>query len=154
MGILFKQYIIELNIRIKTVRYSSWACIWHINKGNIGSQIWGATWKAEFIFACTSKTERWFDLCGSFDLPIEEFFTRPPCSSLRGHYRPFRVKAAFSVRIVGPWNRQPASVVEAPTANVFKSRFDAFWTNVLPGVICYSTTPVFPKIWLTWFFLR
>ncbi len=22
---------------------------------------------------------------GSFDLPVEEFFTRPPCSSLRGH---------------------------------------------------------------------
>ncbi len=23
---------------------------------------------------------------GSLDLPLEEFFTRPPCSSLRGHY--------------------------------------------------------------------
>ncbi len=91
---------------------------------------------------------------GSLDLPFEESFTRPPCSSLRGHYlklhhRRFRLnrrKVAFSVRIVGPWNRLPAFVVEAPTANVFKSRLNACWTDVFPGVIYYSATRVFPNL--------
>ncbi len=80
---------------------------------------------------------------GSFDLPIEEFFTRPPCSSLRGHslklhqrrFRLNRRKAAFSVRIVEPWNKLPAFVVGSPSVDVFKSRLDACWMEVYPDVI-------------------
>ncbi len=79
---------------------------------------------------------------GSLGLHFAEFVIRPPCSSLRGyylklHHRRFRLnrrKATFSVRIVGPWNRLPAFVVEALTAHVFKSRLDAGWTDVFPGV--------------------
>ncbi len=66
---------------------------------------------------------------GPLDLPLEEFFTRPPCSSLQGnslelYHRRFRWnrrKATFSVRIVGPWNRLPAFVFEAQFVKVFKS---------------------------------
>ncbi len=80
---------------------------------------------------------------GSLDLPPEESFTPPPCSSLRGHHlklhhRRFRLnrrKAAFSVRIVGPWNKVPAYVVDSPSADVFKSRLDACWNEVFPDVI-------------------
>ncbi len=80
---------------------------------------------------------------GSFGLPIEEFCTRPPCSSLRGHslklhHRWFRLnrrKAAFSVRIVEPWNKLPAFVVGSPSVEVFKSRLDGCWMEVYPDVI-------------------
>ncbi len=80
---------------------------------------------------------------GSFDLPIVEFFTRPPYSSLRGqvlrlHHKRFRLnrrKAAFSVRSVEPCNKLPAFVVGSPSVEVFKSRLDACWTEVYPKVI-------------------
>ncbi len=80
---------------------------------------------------------------GSFDLPIEEFFTRPPCSSLRGHslklhHRRFRLnrrKVAFSVRIVEPWNKLPAFVVGSLSVDVFESRLNACWTEVYAYVI-------------------
>ncbi len=80
---------------------------------------------------------------GSFDLPIKEFFTGPPCSSLGGHilklhHRRFQLnrrKAAFSMRIVEPWNKLPVFVVGSPSVDVFKSRRDACWTEVYPDVI-------------------
>ncbi len=100
---------------------------------------------------------------GSLDLLLEEFFTRPPCSSLRGHYlklrhghfRLNRRKAAFSVRIVGPWNRVPAFVVESPSAGVFKSRLDARCSDVFRDVIKSSMTQFRDNICLlNGFFLR
>ncbi len=82
---------------------------------------------------------------GSFDLPMEEFFTRPPCSSLRGHslklhHRRFRLNqrnTAFSVRIAEPWNKLPAFVVWSPSVDVYKSRLDACWTKVYSDVILW-----------------
>ncbi len=105
----------------------------------------------------SSKTERWFDPCISH---IEEFISRQPCSILQGHnlklhHRSFRLnwrKAAFAVRIVGPWNRLPAFVVEAPSAYVFKSRLDVRWIDMLLGVTYYSATPLSPHLTLEWFF--
>ncbi len=80
---------------------------------------------------------------GSYDLPIEEFISRPPCSSLWGyflkfHHRRFRLnrrKAAFSVRIVEPWNNLPSFDVGSPSVDVFKLRLDVCWTEVyLDGI--------------------
>ncbi len=80
---------------------------------------------------------------GSFNLRMEEFFTQPLCSSLRGHilklhHRRFRLnrrKAAFAVRIVEPWNKLPAFVIGSPTVDVLKSGLDACWTKWYPDVI-------------------
>ncbi len=70
---------------------------------------------------------------GSFDLPKEIAFTRPPCSSLRGHNLRLSwlnwKKAASSLRSVEPWNELPPFVVESPSVDVFDSRLDACWTE-------------------------
>ncbi len=86
---------------------------------------------------------------GSFDLPIEEFFTRSQWSSLRGHilklhHRRFRLnprKGAFSVRIVEPWNKLPAFAVGPPSVDVFKSRLDA------GALLCDLISPHTPIQW-------
>ncbi len=80
---------------------------------------------------------------GSFDLPIEMFFIQPPRSSLRGHilklhhtrFRLNRRKAAFTARIIEPWNKLPAFVVGSPSVDVSKSRQNACWTEVYPNAI-------------------
>ncbi len=41
---------------------------------------------------------------------------------------------ASSIRVVGPWNRLPPSVVEAPSLNVFKKRLDNFWGTIFPDL--------------------
>ncbi len=65
-------------------------------------------------------------------------FTLPSCSHLRGHdlklrHRSFhlaRRKAAFSVRIVEPWNELPPFVIDSPSVVVFKNLLDACWKTI------------------------
>ncbi len=103
----------------------------------------------DLILACNLSN-------GSFDLPIEEFFSRPPCFNLRGHslklhHRRFRLnrrKAAFSVRIVEPWNQLPDFAVGSPSADVFKSRLDACTLTLFGD----SINPHTPSLWLLSFF--
>ena len=37
----------------------------------------------------------------------------------------------FIQRVVGPWNRLPAHIVEAPTVNAFKNRYDSMKSGAL-----------------------
>ncbi len=39
-------------------------------------------------------------------------------------------KAAFSVRIVEPWNKLPPFVINSPSVVVFKNRLDACWETI------------------------
>ncbi len=55
-----------------------------------------------------------------------------PFKVLPGASRRRRRGSAFSVRIVKYWNRLPASVVTAPSVNVFKKRLEEVWTEVFP----------------------
>ncbi len=71
----------------------------------------------------------------SFNLP-------PTRRGLRGH--PFKVLqdashhrrrgSAFSGRVVIYWNKLPASVVTAPSVNVFKKRLEKVLTEVFPNL--------------------
>ncbi len=79
---------------------------------------------------------------GNLNLPPEEIFDAPAVNHLRGHQ--FKVRqprfpltrrqAAFAVRVVGPWNRLPPSVAEAPSLNAFKERPDSYWANIFPDL--------------------
>ncbi len=68
-------------------------------------------------------------MTGRFDLPLEEFFTRPSLDNLRlklCHMR-FHLKrsgAAFSVRIVNHWNKYPPTLVNAPSVMSFTYALD------------------------------
>ncbi len=73
---------------------------------------------------------------------LKEFFDAPAVNHLRGHH--FKVRqprlqlarrqAAFAVRVVGPWNRLPPSVAEAPSLNAFKERLDSCWATIFPDL--------------------
>ncbi|XP_077477524.1 uncharacterized protein LOC144090083 [Stigmatopora argus] len=73
-------------------------------------------------------------LHGIYSVPRDLFFTPAPDRGLRGHpwklyprgFRLNRRKAAFSVRIAGPWNRLPQGVVEKLTVAQFKRALDDF----------------------------
>ncbi len=62
---------------------------------------------------------------GNLNLPLEEFFDVPAVNHLRGHqfkvrqprFQLARRQVAFAVRVVGPWNRLPPFVAEAPSLN-------------------------------------
>ncbi len=77
---------------------------------------------------------------GLLDINPNLFFLPPARSGLRGHpfkvlqgaSRPQRRGSAFSMRIVKYWNKLPASVVTAPSVNVFKKRLEEVWTEVFP----------------------
>ncbi len=82
-----------------------------------------------------------FKICkGLLDIDPNLFFLPPTRRGLRGH--PFKVLqgashrrrrgSAFSVRVVKYWNKLPASVVTAPSVNVFKKRLEEVWTDVFP----------------------
>ncbi len=66
---------------------------------------------------------------GSYDLPHYLFFSLPSCSHLRGHdlklvHRSFhfaRRKAAFSVRVVEPWNKLPPFIINSPSIAIFNA---------------------------------
>ncbi len=75
---------------------------------------------------------------GRYNLPQDLFFTLTSCSHLRGHdlklrHRSLhlaRRKAAFSVRVVEPWNKLPLFVINSPSVVVFKNRLDACWETI------------------------
>ncbi len=77
---------------------------------------------------------------GLLDINPNLFFLPPARHGLRGH--PYKVLqgashrrkrgSAFSVRVVKYWNKLPASVVTAPSVNVFKKRLEKVWTEVFP----------------------
>ncbi len=77
-------------------------------------------------------------MTGRFDLPLEEFFTRPSLNTLRGHHlklyhRHFRLNrrgAAFSVSIVTNWNKLPPSLINAPSVTSFTNALDSSWDRV------------------------
>ncbi len=68
-----------------------------------------------------------FVMTGRFDLPLEEFFTRPSLDNLRGHrlklcHRRFHLNrpgAAFSVRIATNWNILPLILMHSPSVMSF-----------------------------------
>ncbi len=72
------------------------------------------------------------------DIDPNLIFLPPARRGLRGH--PDKVLqggshrrrrgSAFSVRVVKYWNKLPASVVTAPSVNVFKKRLEKVWTEV------------------------
>ncbi len=84
-------------------------------------------------------------MTGRFDLPLEEFFTRPSLNTIRGHHlklyhRHFRLNrrgAAFSVRIVNNWNKLPPSLINAPSVTSFTNALDSSWDRVIR---LFSTT--------------
>ncbi len=77
---------------------------------------------------------------GLLDIDPNLFFLPPARRGLRAH--PFKVLqgasrcrrrgSAFLVRVVKYWNKHPASVVTAPSVNVFKKRLEEVWTEVFP----------------------
>ncbi len=75
---------------------------------------------------------------GLWDIDPNLFFLSPARRGLRGHSfkvlqgasRRRRRGSAFSVRVVKYWNKLPASVVTAPSVNVFKERLEEVWTEV------------------------
>ncbi len=74
------------------------------------------------------------------DIDPNLVFFPPARRALRGH--PFNVLqgashrrrrgSACSVRVVKYWNKLLASVVTAPSVNVFKKRLEKVWTEVFP----------------------
>ncbi len=79
---------------------------------------------------------------GILEIDSNLLFLPPARHGLRGH--PFKVlqdashrqrrASASSVRVVKCWNKLPASVVTAPSVNVFKRRLKEVWTEVFPIV--------------------
>ena len=67
----------------------------------------------------------------------DKLFTIVTETRTRGHkYKLFKRRSrlnirknVFSNRVVDTWNNLPSSVVEAPSANSFKSRLNRHWTN-------------------------
>ncbi len=59
--------------------------------------------------------------------------------------------SAFSVKFVKYWNKLPASVVTAPSVNVFKKRLEKVWTEVFPisPMTEHSPPPPLPTCTLT-----
>ncbi len=55
-----------------------------------------------------------------------------PFKVLQGASHRRRRGSAFSVRVVKYWNKFPASVVTAPSINVFKKRLEKVWIEVFP----------------------
>ncbi len=79
-------------------------------------------------------------LTGLLDIDLNLFFLPPARCGIRGHpYKVFQVAShrrrrgtAFSVGVVIYWNKLRASVVTAPSVNIFKKRFENVWTEVFP----------------------
>ncbi len=76
---------------------------------------------------------------GLLDVDPNMFFLPPTRRDLRGH--PYKVLqgtshrlrgSAFSVGVVKYWSMVPASVVTAPSVNVFKKKLEKVWTEVFP----------------------
>ncbi len=77
---------------------------------------------------------------GILDIDPNLFFLPPARRGLRGH--PFKVLQGksrlrrrgwgFSVRVAKYWNKLQATVVTAPSVNIFKKRLEEVWTEVFP----------------------
>ena len=72
-------------------------------------------------------------ITGKEKVRVEDFFNFHQSSyDLRGHCYKLATQRSrlevrrnyFSQSVVGPWNRLPSHVVEAPTVNTFNNRFD------------------------------
>ncbi len=80
---------------------------------------------------------------GYLKLSAEEFFELPAASNLRGHefkvsqprFHLTRRKAAFVVRLAGPWNILPPYLAEVPTVASFKDCLDANWCSIFPDIV-------------------
>ncbi len=82
------------------------------------------------------------------DIDPNLFFLPPARRGLRGH--PYKVLqgachrrrrgSAFSVKVVKHGNKLPASVVTAPSINVFKKRLEKVWTEVFPHLPHWPNT--------------
>ncbi len=72
---------------------------------------------SELIFppSCSNRPKR---------APLQSFLQSSSHRRKRG--------SAFSVRVVKYWNKLPASVVTAPSVNVFKKRLEKVWTEIFP----------------------
>ncbi len=76
---------------------------------------------------------------GRLDFPQAEFFEAPAKRNLRGHdfkirHRSFcllRRKAAYSVRLPGPWNSLQNHMVNA-TLDAFMRSLDVAWPSLFP----------------------
>jgi len=74
-------------------------------------------------------------LTGKEKIDNNQFFQRTSQErELRGHsMKLFQQRSRldvrkyfFSQRVVGPWNKLPQRVIDAPTVNSFKNRYDSF----------------------------
>ncbi len=78
-------------------------------------------------------------MTGRFDLPLEEFFTRPSEDTLLGHrlklaHRRSRLNcrgAAFSERIVNNSNNLPPSLINALSDTSFTNALDSNWDRLV-----------------------
>ena len=96
--------------------------------------------RAEFWRPLTNKEKQNGDLIetykiitGKEKIKKEDFFDFSDTGyNLRGHCYKLSTQRShlevrqnfFSQRVVGPWNQLPAHVVEAPSVNAFKNRYD------------------------------
>ncbi len=75
---------------------------------------------------------------GRLDFPQVEFVEAPVERNLRGHdflirprsFRLLQRKAAYSVRLPGPWTNQSDGIVIAPTLDTFKRLLDVAWPSL------------------------
>jgi hypothetical protein len=73
---------------------------------------------------------------GKDNITEQQFFTRAtgtiggnPREIFKGRARLQGRHNVFSQRVVNTWNNLPASVAEANTVNIFKSRIDSYWSR-------------------------
>ena len=67
-----------------------------------------------------------------------QLFSPPKISKSRGHRKKVLKKPAvvfvraksFSQRVINNWNHLPATIVEAPSLNIFKNRLDEYWKDI------------------------
>ncbi len=89
---------------------------------------------------CRAAASKWRALVESLDFPQAEFFEAPAERNLGGHdfkirhcsFRLLRRKAAYSVRLPGPWNSLPEHIVNALLLGAFKRSLDVAWPSPFP----------------------
>ncbi len=94
--------------------------------------------RGDIMLVCSIMT-------GRFDLPLEEFFTRPSLDNLRGNslkhcHRRFQLNnrdAAFLVRIVINWNTLPPSLINATPVMSLTNALGFNWDMVVS--LCNTT---------------
>ncbi len=94
-----------------------------------------------WAFPLCSRLE---NIHGHFGYWSELVFPPPAQRSLRRH--PYKVLQGASHRKY--WNKLPASVVWAPSVNVFKNRLDEVWTEHLPKLFSNPPPPIISQFHL------